>query len=604
MSLPLTNADRARQALGLMEKGRLKPAERLLKDVLKADAGQFEALLGLGVLCGMRGDDALAVKYLERAVRKRPSSPEALYNLGQALIRLGRTAEAADALEAASAAAPDQPHIHEKLGDCLRQLGRLDEAAPHYYRAVDLDPKNSLALSSAVEAARKLCDWSRLDTLQARLVEFATAGQAVEPLLLMHVSDDPAILHRATRAYWHGMIQPAVQASAKPIPAKPRSSEARLRVGYLSADFRQHPMVSVIGEMIELHDRNRIEPIAYSYGDDDGSPQRKRMELAFDRFNDVRRLSDEALVKRVRSDGLDILVDLAGYTANARLRVVGARPAPIVCHYMGFPGTLGSPAYDYLVADTFVTPNEALPHYGEAVAILPETYWAIDTKRETGGCRRTRSDYGLPDDAVVLCSFNGQQKLSPELFDAWARILAAAPRSILWLYSDNATAARNLELAAHARGIPPSRLVMAERVPPQDHLSRIPLADLLLDVFPYGGHTTAADALFMGVPLLTIAGRSFASRVGASLLRAASMDALLMGDFEAYEREAIALANAPERLAALKQELTSARTTAPLFDTARFTRHIEAAYVEMAARNAAGLKPAHFYVSPVSQPSN
>ena len=600
--LPPTDAELAREAMSMLGQGKLKPAERLLKDVLRRTPDQFDAHLALGVMNGMRGDDALAVKHLKRAVQKKPASPDAQYNLGQALIRLGRTADAADALEAAAAAA-DLPHIHEKLGDCRRQLGSLEEAATHFYRAVELDPKNSLALSSAVEMARKLCDWSRLDALQTRLVQLATAGQLAEPLLMMHVTDDPALLRRTTAAYWQAMVQPAVPPEAA-TATRSRAPRNRLRVGYLSADFRQHPMVSVIAEMIERHDRQRIEAIGYSYGDDDGSPQRRRMEKAFERFADVRQHSDEALIKRLRADELDILVDLAGYTANARFRVIGARPAPVVCHYMGYPGTLASPAYDYLIADPVVVPDETLPHYREAIVRLPESYWALDTRRTTDAGGKTRRDHGLPEDAVVLCSFNGQQKLTPDMLDTWARILAAAPRSVLCLYSDTPAAARNLLRAAEDRAIPSSRLVIAGRVPPQEHLARIPLADLMLDTFPYGGHTTAADALFMGVPLLTITGRSFASRVGASLLRASALDDLVTPGMDAYERQAIALANSPERLSALRQRLADNRSTAPLFDTARFTRHMEAAFVEMAARRAAGARPSHFDVSPVANASS
>jgi predicted O-linked N-acetylglucosamine transferase (SPINDLY family) len=595
MPLPVTNADRARHAIGLIEQGQLKAAERLLKDVLKADAAQFDALLGLGVISGMRGHDGDAVKHLTRAVRRNPRSDAAQYNLGQALMRLGRHQEAAEALRAAVSIA-DLPHIHEKLGDCLRQVGRLDEAVSHYYRAAELAPDNSLALSSAVETARKLCDWSRIEALQARLMALAAAGKVIEPLLAMHVTDDPALLLKAARGYWNALVAPNVKPTP-PAPSRPHRAGKRVRVGYLSADFRRHPMVSVIAEMIELHDRSKVEAIAYSCGENDGSPERRRMEAAFERFVDVRALGDDALVRRLRGDELDILVDLSGYTANARLAVVGARPAPIVCHYMGFPGTLGSPAYDYLIGDSVVVPDDALVHYAEAVVRLPHSYWAVDTRRAVAAQPATRREHGLPEDAVVLASFNGQQKLSPALLDCWARILAAAPDAVLWIYSDSDAAATNLRREAGARAIPAGRLVLAGRVPPEMHLARIALADLMLDTFPYGGHTTTCDALWRGVPVLSIAGRSFASRVGASLLGATNLDDMVVRDVTTYEHRAIELARDRDRLAAMKDRLIATRSTVPLFSTQRFARAMEDAFAGMIEQRAGSAQPTHFDVT-------
>ncbi len=584
--IPISNADRARHAIGLIEQGNLKAAERLLKDVLKADPGQFDALLGLGVLCGMRGQDADAVKHLTRAARRNPRSDAAHYNLGQALIRLGRHAEAIEALKAAAALA-ERGQIHEKLGDCMRQLGRLDEAAIHFVRAVDLEPANSLALSSAVETLRRLCDWSRLAELQQRLLAACAADRAVEPLLMLHVTDDPNLQRKAAQAYWRTLVAP----SAPPSPRIARRDGAKIRVGYLSADFRQHPMVSVIAEAIELHDRARFEVTGLSYGQDDGSPQRRRMERAFDRFVDMHGTSDQRMAARIGECGIDILVDLSGYTANARLGVVAARPAPIVCHYMGYPGTLGSPAYDYLIADRIVAPAGCDGDFSEALVRLPVCYWANDRKRAPAATT-TRAEHGLPEDAIVLCSFNGQQKLSPVLLDIWARVLAAVPQSVLWLYADHSTAADNLRREAAARGITHDRLVIAGRLPPEQHLARIALADLMLDAMPYGGHTTACDALWMGVPVLTVAGRAFAARVGASLLTHASLPHLITPDPQAYEREATALATDRPRLAALKASISGARGAGGLFDTAAFTRALEAAYSEMWRRHRSALPPA------------
>ncbi len=584
----------ASQAADLLAAGRIDVAERLLKEALRAEPANPDALLLMGTLLGMRGQLPEAVKHLRRAVRAAPKSDAAHYNLGQALIRMGRFADAAESLRTASTLA-DLPHIHEKLGDCLRQLGRLDEAAHHFTRAVDLDPSSSLALSSAVEMLRKLCDWPRLDELQRRLIEAADAGKAVEPLLMLHVADDPRLQRKAAEAYWRELIVPAGVTK----PAARKQDQAKLRIGYLSADFRQHPMVSVIAEAIELHDRGRFEAWGLSYGLDDGSPQRKRMERAFDRFVDMRALSDHQIAARIAQSGIDILVDLGGYTANARLGVVAARPAPIVCHYMGFPGTLGSPAYDYLIADPVVAPPGSEGNYSEALARLSTCYWTLDRKRTPPVAAASRAEHGLPDDAFVLSSFNGQQKLSPVLLDCWSRIMAAVPKAVLWIYSDHSTAARNIQREAVARGIGSDRLVMAGRVPPDKHLARIALADLMLDALPYGGHTTVCDALWMGVPALSVEGRTFVSRVGASLLTYAGLPELVVPSLAEYERLAIALALDRDRLADIRSRLVSSRNTASLFAIERFTRNLEAAYAQMWRRWSAGEQPASFDVAGV-----
>ena len=318
--IPISNADRARHAIGLLEQGQHKAAERLLKDVLKADPAQFDALLGMGVLCGMRGHDADAVKHLSRAVRKNPRSDVAQYNLGQALIRLGRHQEAADALTAAVAIA-DQPHIHEKLADSLRQLGRLDDAVRHYRRAVELAGQRAsgMLLSSLVESQRRICEWQDLDAIRGRLIDAVKRGDPVEPLLLTYVTDDPALQKRNAVVYATAFLPATVPATL----TVPRFKHAprqrpRLRVGYLCSDFRTHATSHLMAELFEHHDRAAFETFALSFGPDDKSPMRQRLERAFDRFVDMNRFSSEDIVKRIHALGIDILVDLNGYIANAR----------------------------------------------------------------------------------------------------------------------------------------------------------------------------------------------------------------------------------------------------------------------------------------------
>ena len=605
MPLPLTNADRARQAIGLLEQGKLKGAERLLKDVLKADAGQFEALLGLGVLCGMRGDDARAVKHLERAVGKKPTSPEALYNLGQALIRLGRTRDAAKALRTAAGFA-DEPHIHEKLADCLRQLGTLDEAVLHYRRAVELSGRRAsgMLLSSLVETQRRLCDWTGLADAQTRLTDCIARGEIVEPLLIHYITDDPAAAKQNAVGYATGFLPGTIGPDATSRRFEHgRRERRRLRIGYLCSDFRQHATAHLMAELFERHDRANFETYALSFGPEDRGPMRRRLELAFDRFDDFARFTDGEIAKKIHALGIDILIDLNGYIANARPGILMARPAPIQIHYLAFPGTLGGSAIDYMLVDQVIAQPGDDQHYTEQLVRLPDCYQPNDSLREVAPVRPTRAACHLPEAGTVLASFNNPIKIGADIFASWMRVLAATPDSVLWLFADTTTSPANLRAAATRAGIAPERLVFADYVPSPDHLARLANADLVLDCFPYGAHTTASDALWMGVPVLTRQGNSFASRVGASLLQSAGLPELIATNAAAYEHLAIDLAKSPERIAALKATLSAHRATAPLFDTPRLARHLEAAYIRMWQRWTSGEPPVQFTVPPLSQPS-
>ncbi len=604
--LPITNADRARHAAALIERGQLKAAERLLKDVLKADPNQIDSLIALGVLSGMRGQLADAVKHLKRAAQRSPGSQAAQYNLGQALIRLGRHAEAAEALQQA-VAIEDQPQFHEKLGDCLRQLGQLDKAATHFSRAVQLNGNRAggMLLSSLIETKRRICEWEGLGALEMLLLETVRRGEPVEPLLMHYVTDDPVLHRRNATTYVDLFLRPAIDPAMLARRFEhPKRERQRLRIGYLCSDFRNHATAHLIAGMIEHHDRQRFEIVALSFGADDASDMRRRLVAAFDRFVDLSRLSSDEIARKIHGLGIDILVDLNGYIANGRPEIFAARPAPIQCHYLAFPGTLGSADIDYMIVDPVIVPNGEDGYFTEALVRLPDCYQANDNKRVAAASMPSRQACGLPEVSqsnVVLASFNNAIKLSPVMFDIWMRVLAAVPGSVLWLFADDTRAPDNLRREATQRGVDPARLVFAPYASPADHLARLRYADLLLDSFPYGAHTTASDSLWMGVPVLTATGRSFASRVGASLLKAAGLPELISPSLDAYEREAIALARDPGRRAALKSRLTATRDTCALFDTARFTRHLEAAYLEMWARWLRGEKPAAIDVPPATR---
>ena len=596
--LPVANADRARYAAQIMQQGQMKQAERILKDVLRAEPGQYDALVAYGVLCGVQSRLAEAAKHLQHAVRRKPDGVDGLYNFGQALIRLGKPAEAIEPLQRAAGLA-QRHHIHEKLGDCLAGTGKLDEAVHQYATAVVLaGPQvTTMLLSSLIETKRRICDWKGLDLLEPRLIERVAGGEPAEPLLMHYVSDDPAIHRRNAQSYWHNFLKPMIAPSlpARAYTHQPHARE-RIRIGYLSSDFRRHATAHLIAELIERHDRQRFEIVALSFGPDDGSPVRRRLETAFDRFIDLRQQSSADIARRIHALGIDILVDLNGYIASSRPEILAARAAPVQCHYLAFPGTLGTDVVDYMIVDPVVAPQGAEQHFTEALVRLPDSYQANDRTRPLADGGHTRARWGLPETGVVLCSFNNAIKLTPAMFDVWMRVLAAVPDSVLWMFADNTWVPDNLAAEAEARGIAPTRLVMAGYVSPAEHLARLRLADLFLDTQPYGAHTTASDALWEGVPVLTIAGRAFAGRVGASLLTAAGLPELIMPSLEAYEQRAIELGRDPGQLAALKQRIAAQRDTCRLFDTDRFTRHLEAAYVEMWQRHTRGDRPQAFDV--------
>ncbi|HKU45624.1 MAG TPA: hypothetical protein VJQ58_01995, partial [Burkholderiales bacterium] len=360
----------------------------------------------------------------------------------------------------------------------------------------------------------------------------------------------------------------------------PPRKAGKLRVAYVSADYHEHATAVLTAGLFEQHDRAQLEVIGVSCGPDDGSAMRKRLVQAFDRFADVQKTSDAEAVRILRELNVDIAVDLKGHTRGARLKVFAQRPAPLQVSYLGYPGTLGAPFIDYVIADRVVIPEGEERFYSEAVVALPGSYQVNDAKRPIAERTPSRAAMGLPEDAFVFCCFNNNFKITAEVFDAWMRLLKNVPGSVLWLLEDNRESRRNLEQAAAARGVEPARLVFAARMSHWDHLARHRLADLFLDTLPYNAHTTASDALWAGLPLVTCAGTTFAGRVGASLLQAVGLPELVTRNLVEYEALALRLTNRTE-LNAVRGKLARNRLTEPLFDTARFTRNLESAYRRM-----------------------
>ncbi len=371
----------------------------------------------------------------------------------------------------------------------------------------------------------------------------------------------------------------------------------KIRLGYFSADYHDHATMHLMAGLFERHDRSKFETIAFSFGPDRSDEMRIRAVRAFDEFIDVRDLSDAQVALMARTLEIDIAIDLKGFTQDNRAGIFASRAAPIQVNYLGYPGTMGADYMDYIVADDILVPTNGKRHYSEKIVFVPNSYQANDRKRFSPDAIVDRTTLQLPPTGFVFCCFNNNYKITPAIFDCWMRILKQCAGSVLWILADNAKAASNLKMEAAARGVNEERLIFAPRLPLNDHLTRLRSADLFLDTLPYNAHTTASEALWAGLPVLTCAGDAFASRVAASVLNAAGLPELVTTSLKAYETLAIALANRPEKLTSIRQKLAARRLASPLFDTKLFTKHIEAAYTAMYERHRSGIAPADIHIS-------
>ena len=593
--------------------------------------GMPEALLSLGDLAHSADMAETAVDLFRQAIQARPDYAEAWNNLGNALAAAGAADPAADALRRAVVLRPDFAEAHNNLGNVLRGLGDFAGAIASYRRAIELRPTNAAQrvnlghalfesgrpaeALAAYEAALKLepgndaaaafrllclqdlCDWGHWDAALGQL-DRATraalaAGRKTGETPFIHIArcDDAAANLDVARS-WSRDLERRAAAVTEPFAGiEPAPGDGRIRLGYMTSDFREHALMHLMRTTIGLHDRQDFIVYLYAIGPDDGSDHRKRAEADADVFVDLTRLDDIEAARRIRADGIDIFVDLKGYTQGARLGITALRPAPLQVSYMGFPGSMGAAFFDYVLADAVVAPADQAAAFSETLAWMPYCYMVTDHTQPIAANRPTRADEGLPDDAFVFCSFNRAAKFDPLMFDAWMRILQKTPGSVLWLFVEDLTARANLQREARVRGVDPARLVFAGRRPKADHLARIGLADLGLDTRLYGGHTTTCDTLWAGVPVVTVKGRHFASRASASILAAAGLPDLITERLEDFETLAERLAADPATLAALRARLGVANAALPLFDTPRWVRDWENLLRQMWRRHRAGAGP-------------
>jgi protein O-GlcNAc transferase len=579
-------------------------ADEAVASYLAAQAlvpGHPQILLQLGNAYSAMGQPVEAVAVFRQAQVADPDNAAVHFNLGNALRELGQPELAAESYRSALRLTPADADSHNNLGNVLRELGRLDEAIACYETALRLNPALHHAKVHLIHQKQHVCDWRNLeaDATEIRCWVAEVPQAQVSSFAFLAMPGTTAIEQKKCAENWStNRFMSLKDNKLKNTGNSKIKGNEKLRVGYLSSDFRLHPLAFLITELIELHDRSQFEIHAYSYAQDDKTAERRRLEQAFDHFTDIRPLSLTATAHKINHDDIDILVDLTGFTQTSRSGIAALRPAPIQVNWLGFPGTMGAidgtPLFDYILGDHFVTPPEQADCYSEKLALLP-CYQPNDRHRPVGRLPK-RQDCSLPEHAFVFCCFNQTFKILPQMFDIWMRILQAKPDSVLWLLDCNRWAKASLCHEAEMRGVSADRLVFAPRAPIADHLARHMLADLFLDTLPYNAHTTASDALWMGLPIVTCSGETFASRVAGSLLTAANLPQLVTDSLTDYEALAMRLAGHPDELAALRNHLRKQRDELPLFDTPRFTTQLEQAYATMWQKHAAGQPPQTFSV--------
>lgn len=538
--------------------------------------------------------DEQAEKCLRRAMTLVPAFVFPYVNLAKLRAHQKRFDEAELAARKAVALDPRSSKAWSSLAKTLFALKRYQAAADGFSQSLELDPEEKYLEGSLIHARALVCHWETLAADLPRLLEHLEQGKVVcMPFPLLALTESLSLQRKAAEIY--AADQFASSTISGGIQRLPRTSK-KIRIGYFSADFRDHPVSHLLVETLELHDRAHFEVIGFAFSPDTQDKVRQRVVTAFDRFIDCHAKTDAEVVALSRDLRIDIAVDLGGYTEDARTRVFALRAAPVQVSYLGYLGTMGVPFIDYLMADKTIIPDEYRSGYAEKIVYLP-SYQANDSKRQISDKIYTRDELGLPPTGFVFCCFNHNYKITPEAFDAWMRILSRVDESVLLLYADNDQVAENLRQEARKSGVAPDRLVFAGRVERSLYLARYRVADLFLDTFPYNAGTTASDALWAGVPVLTRMGESFASRVAASVLTALDLPELITSSQKEYEDLAIELATKPQLLQQIKHKLSQQRLTQPLFDSRSFTRNLEQAYRQMHERSLDGLPPDHIQLA-------
>jgi len=561
-------------------------AIKLKPDYLEAHYNKANTLKTL-----KRYDEAII--HYSQAIKLKPDYFNAYLDRGVLFELLKLYDEALFDFDQAIKLKPDSALPYNNKGNVLRYLKHYDQALFNYDKAIKLEPDFAYLFGMILHMKMFMSNWQNfkveVENLLLQIYENKKSSYCFPVLALI----DSPLIHRKSSEIWINDRCPFNILLGPILKSKRRE---KIRIGYYSEDFREHPVAHLIIELFELHNKDQFELFGFYFGPPDSSKMHKRVLSAFNKFIDVRLKSDKDVALMSREIGIDIAVDLGGFTGLHRPGIFSYRAAPIQVNYLGYPGTMGAKYIDYIIADLTLIPIESEQYYSEKIVYLPNTYQPNDRNRLVAEKVFTKDELDLPKDSFVFCCFNSSFKITPDTFDGWMRILKAVKNSVLWLLEDNPITKLNLRKEAQVRGIDSSRLIFAKRMFPSEHLARHQAADLFLDTLPYNAHTTASDALWVGIPVLTCMGKSFASRVAASLLNAIELPELITTTQEQYEAKAIELATNPEKLKAIKYKLERNRFTTALFDTPRFTKHIEAAYKQMYERYQTDLQPNNIYI--------
>ncbi|HPG88121.1 MAG TPA: tetratricopeptide repeat protein [Hyphomicrobium sp.] len=585
-------------AIGLHKSGQSLQAVDVLRSAIARHPDSVDLHILLGTTLYDIGRLAEAFDVLKVGLDRDPKRAEGYVTLGFVLFQQGATEGAITALRHATELKPDLTAAHFALGSVLGAAGQFDGAQRAFEAALRCNPRALDARLALTDIRRKICDWDGLDKEERQCIaEIQVSSITVTPFLLLGMDASNDDMRMCGQRYARQMASKVPLHAARKLYQNYVKSSDRIRIGYLSSDYGHHATSMLLAEVLEMHDRSRFEVFGYCHSPPDDSLLRHRVTAAFDHFVSVSDFGHYASAERIRADGIEILVDLKGYTRGARQEILALRPAPVQVSYLGYPGTTGAEYLDYVVADAVVAPMEHQPHYSERIVHLGTCYQPNDRQRQIDTRPVTRADCGLPDEGFVFCSFNNTFKLNRTFFAVWMDLLQKVPDSVLWLLQKTPEVRTNLRREAIAHGVNPARIVFAEQMPNDQHLARHAAADLFLDSLPCTAHTTASDSLWAGLPLLTCLGRTFAGRVAASVLTSAGLPELIAQSVDEYAAMALRLAQNPDEISALKTKLIANRATAPLFDTPNYVRALEHAFARMSDRHRSGLTPQNFSIT-------
>ena len=546
------------------------------KKITELNPRLAEPFNNMGVALKEQGKLGEAIEAYNNALFLKPDYSDALSNLGNVYKILGKIDEAIASYNKALSLQPDYAEAYNNIGNALKDQGELEEAIEAYTKALSLKPDYVQARSHRLYLHAQICDWGNIAEDVNLIPRLGTIGKSIPPFSVLALEDAPE-RHRLRSANFAKDKFPK-----KPLKQfeRPTQMPKRLRIGYFSADFHDHATMYLMAQVFAAHDKAQYEIFAYSYGPNSHSAIRNKLINEVDVFHDISQLNDMHIIELVLREKLDVAIDLKGYTKDSKTALFSSRLAPVQINYLGYPGTLGADFIDYIVADPIVIPENKRQHYSEQIMYLPHTYQPNDNTRTISQKIQTREDMGLPNDAFVFCCFNNNYKISPKEFDIWMRLMAKVEGSVLWLLKSNQWAEHNLKREAEARGISKDRVIFAERLENSEHLARHRLADLFVDTFNVNAHTTASDALWAGLPVVTKLGKGFAARVAGSLLNAVGLPELITDNEEAYEALILELATKPKKLKKIKEKLETNRLSTPLFDTEQYTKHLENGYLQ------------------------